>query len=69
LYLPRQIIYAASEGIGMCEIVQFYPVKEKYEWFTTGAEQVDDLMDGGIATAFFRCRWSTWCAPRSRPRG
>ncbi len=46
----RQIIYAAREGLGMCEFVQVDQLQENYEWFTTGAEQVDDLMDGGITT-------------------
>ena len=46
----RQIIYAAREGLGICEFVQVDKLQENYEWFTTGAEQVDDLMDGGITT-------------------
>ncbi|MEX2756465.1 MAG: DNA repair and recombination protein RadA [Candidatus Sigynarchaeota archaeon] len=46
----RQIIYAAREQLGMCEFVSVDQVKENYEWFTTGSENVDDLMDGGITT-------------------
>ncbi|HME51041.1 MAG TPA: DNA repair and recombination protein RadA [Candidatus Lokiarchaeia archaeon] len=46
----RQIIYAAREQLGMCEFVQVDQIKENYEWFTTGSENVDDLMDGGITT-------------------
>nr|MDO8085441.1 hypothetical protein [Candidatus Sigynarchaeum springense] len=34
----------------MCEFVSVDQVKENYERFTTGAENVDDLMDGGITT-------------------
>nr|MDO8088649.1 DNA repair and recombination protein RadA [Candidatus Sigynarchaeum springense] len=46
----RQVIYAAREQLGMCEFVSVDQVKENYEWFTTGSENVDDLMDGGITT-------------------
>ena len=46
----RQVIYAAREQLGMCEFVQVDHIKENYEWFTTGSENVDDLMDGGITT-------------------
>nr|MDO8085423.1 helix-hairpin-helix domain-containing protein [Candidatus Sigynarchaeum springense] len=46
----RQVIYAAREQLGMCEFVSVDQVRENYEWFTTGSENVDDLMDGGITT-------------------
>jgi len=46
----RQVIYAAREQLGMCEFVQVDQIQENYEWFTTGSENVDDLMDGGITT-------------------
>jgi len=46
----RQVIYAAREQLGMCEFVAVDQIQENYEWFTTGSENVDDLMDGGITT-------------------
>ena len=49
----RQVIYAAREQLGMCEFVQVDQIKENYKWFTTGSENVDDLMDGGITTPSF----------------
>ncbi|HME51782.1 MAG TPA: DNA repair and recombination protein RadA [Candidatus Lokiarchaeia archaeon] len=46
----RQVIYAAREQLGMCEFVPVDQIQENYQWFTTGSENVDDLMDGGITT-------------------
>jgi transcription termination factor NusA len=46
----KAIIYAAREHMGMCDFVAVDRIQENYEWFTTGSENVDDLMDGGITT-------------------
>ncbi|MFX0098289.1 MAG: DNA repair and recombination protein RadA [Candidatus Hodarchaeota archaeon] len=46
----KGIIYQARERLGMCDFVTVDQVQENWKWFTTGSENIDDLMDGGITT-------------------